>query len=781
MSYSTTPTRPRGAVARLLAVLAVVALTVAAIVMRAGATSQWVDGAAKQSDIGNCVTGQSEKGAAAWTGSINLPSTSEPYPGEVYYLHTIVYGQGNSCAGQYANVELTLPPNTSLAISTSNPVKCWAIAPSTTTADQGDCPQTLTSGVTGGVYRIPSPVTGTFAKLWPLPQGYGWEFQVPVVSSVPFALSGGVAGYTKVLDGWSSPVLQPTGPVQVYARAPQISSTSTTNFASANWPSTMLTTQYVSPYGVAGGAYFDMLTGSGGSVAYSDGPENFAAGTTGAVGVTEDWVISGHPLVANHTYYWHMRYVTSAGTYTGAQQSFTTPPTTGGTTTSSTTTTTTTPPTIPGGGGSSGGTVPPTSPTSPSTSTSTSATSATTASTSGGGTGSTAPAPAVASYSPIVPGRILDTRTGAGFSTVDGDGLGHGEVGANQTIELQVAGRAGVPADASAVVLNVTVTGAEGNGYVTVYPCGSPQPTTSNLNFTVGQTIPNAVISKIGDGGKVCLFANVATQLLADVGGYFPAGASYSPIVPARILDTRQGAAYSTVDGVALGQGLLGANQTIELQVAGRAGVPGDASAAVLNVTVTGAQGNGYVTVYPCGSSQPTTSNLNFTEGQTIPNAVISKIGDGGKVCIFANVGTHVLADVNGYFPAGSSYTPIVPGRILDTRIGPDFSTVDGLGLGQGLLEANQTLVLQVTGRAGVPASASAAVLNVTVTGAQGNGYVTVYPCGSPQPTTSNLNFSVGQTIPNAVLAKIGDGGTVCIFANVGTQVLADVNGYVPA
>jgi hypothetical protein len=86
-----------------------------------------------------------------------------------------------------------------------------------------------------------------------------------------------------------------------------------------------------------------------------------------------------------------------------------------------------------------------------------------------------------------------------------------------------------------------------------------------------------------------------------------------------------------------------------ELQVTGRHGVPGDASAAVLNVTVTGAQGDGFVTVWPCGTPMPNASSLNFTSGQTIPNAVITKIGAGGKVCMFTTAATFLLADINGY------------------------------------------------------------------------------------------------------------------------------------
>ena len=87
--------------------------------------------------------------------------------------------------------------------------------------------------------------------------------------------------------------------------------------------------------------------------------------------------------------------------------------------------------------------------------------------------------------------------------------------------EVVVAGRGGVPTDASAVVLNVTVTGAQAAGFVTVYPCGTPRPNASNLNFATGSTIPNLVIAKVGAGGKVCLFTSAGTHLIADVNGYF--------------------------------------------------------------------------------------------------------------------------------------------------------------------------------------------------------------------------------------------------------------------
>ena len=85
----------------------------------------------------------------------------------------------------------------------------------------------------------------------------------------------------------------------------------------------------------------------------------------------------------------------------------------------------------------------------------------------------------------------------------------------------------------------------------------------------------------------------------------------------------------------------------------GVAAVPDDAEAVVLNVTGTDATGDGFVTVYPCGTARPQASNLNLLAGATTPNAVVVKVGAGGKVCLYTKAGTHLLADVAGYQPPG--------------------------------------------------------------------------------------------------------------------------------
>ena len=169
---------------------------------------------------------------------------------------------------------------------------------------------------------------------------------------------------------------------------------------------------------------------------------------------------------------------------------------------------------------------------------------------------------------------------------------------ANAALELQVGGVAGVPADALAATLNVTVTNPAAAGFVTVWPCGAPRPDASNLNYVAGQNVPNLVIAKLGTGGKVCFYSMVATDLIADVAGFFPATSDYAPITnPTRILDTRNGTGSPATK--------VGANATLELQVGGVAGVPADALAATLNVTVTNPAAAGFVTVWPCGAPQP--------------------------------------------------------------------------------------------------------------------------------------------------------------------------------
>ncbi|WP_344466438.1 N-acetylmuramoyl-L-alanine amidase, partial [Kitasatospora kazusensis] len=364
--------------------------------------------------------------------------------------------------------------------------------------------------------------------------------------------------------------------------------------------------------------------------------------------------------------------------------------------------------------------------------------------------------PAPSGYTPFGPARVLDTRQAIGAPKA--------QVGPNSTITLQVAGGdTKVPANATSVILNVTAVAPSAGSFVTVYPNGQPRPTASNLNFTAGQVIPNLVVVPVVNG-KVDFYNKAGNvDLIADITGYYsPDGTSkFTSTTPTRLLDTRYGTGAPKAK--------VGPNSSITLQVAGSAGVPDSATGVVLNVTATGPTAGSFVTVYPDGTMMPTVSNLNFTAGQTIPNLVIVPIVN-GKIDLYNKAGSvDLIADITGYYsPAGdSTFTSAGPTRLLDTRY--------GTGAAKAKVGPNSTVSLQVAGKAGLPGSVTAVVLNVTAVAPSSGGFLTVYPDGTSLPTASNLNFTAGQVIPNLVVVPVVN-GKVDFYNKAGNvDLIADI------
>jgi hypothetical protein len=245
----------------------------------------------------------------------------------------------------------------------------------------------------------------------------------------------------------------------------------------------------------------------------------------------------------------------------------------------------------------------------------------------------------------LTPARLLDTRDGA--ATFDGAFAGGGPRPARSTIELDVTNRGGVPATGvDAVVLNVAAIAPDGWGFVTIYPCGTV-PNASAINHLTTD-IANEVIAKVSPRGTVCIDTYTTTHLLTDVVGYIPTGSDYRSLTPARLLDTRDGAA--TFDGAFAGGGPRPARSTIELDVTNRGGVPATGvDAVVLNVAAIAPDGWGFVTIYPCGTV-PNASAINHLTTD-IANEVIAKVSPRGTVCIDTYTTTHLLTDVVGYIP----------------------------------------------------------------------------------------------------------------------------------
>jgi hypothetical protein len=365
---------------------------------------------------------------------------------------------------------------------------------------------------------------------------------------------------------------------------------------------------------------------------------------------------------------------------------------------------------------------------------------------------------------PLPPSRLLDTRDGTGGSV--------GRLAPGSVTTLQVAGRGGVPAaGVGAVLLNTTAVTAAGAGHLTVYPGDAPAPDASSLNHVRGQTVANLVSVPLAPDGTVRLRSSGGSpHAVADVLGYYwrdgtadSRDSGFRALPATRVLDSRDPGG---------GFGRLAAGSSQSFPVVGRAGVPADATAVVMNVTATGAVAAGHLTVFPGGQDAvPTASTLNYRAGQSVPNLVVVPLGPDGRVSVASGGGSpYVLADVVGYYgPTGGRLTPLVPTRLLDSRTGPP-----------GRLAPERTHRVAVAGRAGVPASGARAVLvNVTVTGPSAAGHLSVFPGGSSVPRTSSLNHVAGQTVPNLVVVPLGADGSLSLRSSAGTPfVLVDVVGW---
>ena len=246
-------------------------------------------------------------------------------------------------------------------------------------------------------------------------------------------------------------------------------------------------------------------------------------------------------------------------------------------------------------------------------------------------------------FVPVVPARITDTRPNSGQANAGKT------LTPSTTLNLQVTGAGLIPSSGvAAVVLNVTATGTSSAGFFSVFPTGGTFPTSSNLNWTAGVTVPNRVIVPIGNGGQVSVFNGLGNaDLIVDVNGYFTdgtgTGALFTPLNPTRIIDTRNGTGGFNAP--------LGPNGTIPVTVGGNGGVPSNATAAVVNVTVANPTAASDLIVWPDAATMPTASDLNFVAGQIVPNLVVVKLSTAGKIDIFNPFGsTNVIVDVVGWF-----------------------------------------------------------------------------------------------------------------------------------
>ena len=244
-------------------------------------------------------------------------------------------------------------------------------------------------------------------------------------------------------------------------------------------------------------------------------------------------------------------------------------------------------------------------------------------------------------------------------------------------------------------------------------------------------------------------------------------GSTYRALTPTRIADTRTG----------LGVTQAGRVTDTTFKVTGVGGVPASGVASVvLNLTITDATSGGWAVAYPTGSAMPATSNVNLDAryGAATPAMVVVKPGPDGRIAVHVSSAASVIADVQGYLSTDTSsatglFTPMTPTRLMDTRT----------DAGRSALGPGAATNLTIAGTHGIPANATAVVLNTTATNATTGGWVTDYPTGQTSPTTSTINFLPGQTKANRSIVTLGTGGAITIQNAAGkTDAIIDITGY---
>ena len=122
----------------------------------------------------------------------------------------------------------------------------------------------------------------------------------------------------------------------------------------------------------------------------------------------------------------------------------------------------------------------------------------------------------------------------------------------------------------------------------------------------------------------------------------------------------------------------------------------------------------------------------------------------------------------------GAAFHTLAPCRIVDTRLpaGPQ---------GGPALVAGSSRNFAVGGICGVPSTAKAVAVNLTVASAANPGYLTIYPAGTAPPLASVLNFRAGQVRANNAVVRLGASASVGVFCSMESgpaEFILDVTGY---
>ncbi len=386
-------------------------------------------------------------------------------------------------------------------------------------------------------------------------------------------------------------------------------------------------------------------------------------------------------------------------------------------------------------------------------------------------------------------GVISGTPTGSGgnytftVEAVDTNGC----IG-SQTYTINIATCA--VASLSPMSTNVSVIGGSFNFSVTAPGCAwtatSQNPSwltvTTNASGTGNLVVGYTVAPNVGAVRTGLITVNNLVFTVNQAAGN---GLQYYPLAkPIRLYDTRAS------NGGVFACAYLGAQITNALPLTRSAFVtcdgqtiPNTAKAIAGNATVVNPAGQGNITLWPDGQTQPPVSNLNYVTGQIIGNGFTVGVDSSGNFVAATVATTDLIIDIVGYYappnPGGLYYHPLPkPIRLFDSRSTiPGFPACEYIG---APFSANTDHVKQarltcegVT----IPSDAAAITGNLAAVGPGAAGVVTLWPEGV-KPSTIALSYAAAQVIANNFTVKLDASGNFHLNTTQSANLIVDVMGY---
>lgn len=256
-------------------------------------------------------------------------------------------------------------------------------------------------------------------------------------------------------------------------------------------------------------------------------------------------------------------------------------------------------------------------------------------------------------------------------------------------------------------------------------------------------------------------------------GAAVPGGTYVALAHPVRVLDSRIGAAGNRKGAVPAGQG-------ISPTIAGRAGLPASGMASIVGtLSADSPTGTGGIVAYT--GTRPSTTNIQFVSGHSMTNTVILPLS-GGRVSLHnsaASGSVQMVLDVSGYYTTGSAstsdpgiYHGVHASRVVDSRTGAD-------GNRKGALGPHVAIVPVIGGHGGVPSSAGAVAVTITVVSPTKSGTIIGYRPGEPRQQLPLLHYAAGHSASAFAVLRLSSARTELVNESAGSvQLVVDVSGY---